>query len=83
MNLSAEQKQDDTAALLDILTTAVLLLNEQLRLIYLNPAAENLFEISQRQVRGHCWSEVTPVSESMMDRLRMVLLEQQLSLIHI
>ena len=77
MNLSGEQKQDDTAPLLDILTTAVLLLNEQLRLIYLNPAAENLFEISQRQVQGHRWSEVTPVSESMVNRLRLVLLDQR------
>jgi len=63
--------------LLDILNTAVLLLNEQLQLVYLNPAAENLFEISQRQVQGHRWSEVMPVSVSMMDRLERALQEQR------
>ena len=77
MHLSAEQQQGLPAKLLDILNTAVLLLDEQLQLRYLNPAAENLFEISQRQVRGHCWSEVTPVSVSLMDRLRLALQEQQ------
>jgi len=75
--LSAEQKQGHSAQLLEIMNTAVLLLNEQLQLVYLNPAAENLFEISQRQVRGHYWSEVTPVSVSMVDRLGVALGEQQ------
>ena len=75
--MSAEQKQGHSAQLLEIMNTAVLLLNEQLQLVYLNPAAENLFEISQRQVRGHYWSEVTPVSVSMVDRLGVALGEQQ------
>ena len=78
MYLSAEQKQDHPAQLLEIMNTAVLLLGEQLQLVYLNPAAETLFEISQRQVRGHSWSEVTPVSVSMVDRLRVALQEQQI-----
>jgi two-component system nitrogen regulation sensor histidine kinase GlnL len=77
MHVSAEQKQGHPAPLLEVLNTAVLLLDEQLQLVYLNPAAENLFEISQRQVRGHCWSAVTPVSVSMVDRLRVALQEQR------
>lgn len=75
--MSSELKQGHPTQLLEILNTAVLLLDEQLRLVYLNPAAENLFEISQRQVRGHCWSEVSPVSEAMVDRLRLALQQQQ------
>ena len=75
--MSPEQKQDCPVQLLEILNTAVLLLNEQLQLVYLNPAAENLFEISQRQVHRHRWSEVMPVSPPMMDRLALALREQQ------
>ena len=75
--MSAEQKPDCPVQLLEILNTAVLLLNEQLQLVYLNPAAESLFEISQRQVKDHLWSEVMPVSGSMMDRLGLALQEQQ------
>ncbi len=77
MHLSAEQKRGCPVQLLEILNTAVLLLNEQLQLVYLNPAAENLFEISHRQVQGHCWSKVMPVSLSMMQRLEQALQEQR------
>jgi two-component system, NtrC family, nitrogen regulation sensor histidine kinase GlnL len=38
---------------LEMLATAVLLLDEKLEVCYANPAAENLFELSQRQLRGH------------------------------
>jgi two-component system nitrogen regulation sensor histidine kinase GlnL len=38
---------------LELLATAVLLLDEKLEVCYANPAAENLFELSQRQLRGH------------------------------
>jgi len=37
---------------LDLLSFAVLLLDEQLRIRYCNPAAENLFAVSQRVCRG-------------------------------
>ncbi len=74
--LSMEQKHEQTAQLLEILNTAVLLLDERLRLVYLNPAAESLFEISQRQVRGHYWPEVMHAEPAMVERLRKAIIEQ-------
>jgi len=38
---------------LELLATAVLLLDENLEVCYANPAAENLFELSRRQLRGN------------------------------
>ena len=77
MWLSGEPKQGHPAHLLEILNTAVLMLNAQLKLSYLNPAAESLFEISERQVCGHYWPEVTPVSSDLVDRLHAALEAQQ------
>jgi two-component system nitrogen regulation sensor histidine kinase GlnL len=37
---------------LELLATAVLLLDPSLRIVYANPAAENLFELSKRQLVG-------------------------------
>jgi two-component system, NtrC family, nitrogen regulation sensor histidine kinase GlnL len=37
----------------DLLATAVLLLDDAHAIVYANPAAENLFEISERQLVGH------------------------------
>jgi two-component system nitrogen regulation sensor histidine kinase GlnL len=37
---------------LELLATAVLLLDPSLRIVYANPAAENLFELSRRQLVG-------------------------------
>ncbi|MBI5921271.1 MAG: PAS domain-containing protein [Betaproteobacteria bacterium] len=38
---------------LELLSTAVILLDAQLKVRHVNPAAENLFKISQRQLVGH------------------------------
>ncbi len=38
---------------LELLATAVLLLDERLEVCYANPAAENLFEVSRRQLLGN------------------------------
>ena len=38
---------------LDLLATAVLLLEPDLTIRYVNPAAENLFELSSKQLLGH------------------------------
>jgi two-component system nitrogen regulation sensor histidine kinase GlnL len=43
---------------LDILATAVLMLDEEQRIRYINTAAENLFGVSSRQVIGHALGEV-------------------------
>jgi len=38
---------------LELLATAVVLLDGELDIRYVNPAAENLFELSKRQLVGH------------------------------
>jgi two-component system, NtrC family, nitrogen regulation sensor histidine kinase GlnL len=38
---------------LELLATAVILLSDELGICYANPAAENLFELSKRQLVGH------------------------------
>jgi two-component system nitrogen regulation sensor histidine kinase GlnL len=43
---------------LELLATAVLMLDEERRVIYANPAAENLFELSRRKFAGRALSEL-------------------------
>ena len=43
---------------LDLLATAVILLDRARRVTYANPAAENLFELSRRQLIGHPIEEI-------------------------
>ncbi len=43
---------------LDNLSTAILLLNEQLEIVYLNPSAEELFETSCKRICGHSFESV-------------------------
>ncbi len=43
---------------LDLLTTAVVVLDDSLRTVYLNPAAETLFELSQRNVGAQPFAEL-------------------------
>jgi two-component system nitrogen regulation sensor histidine kinase GlnL len=53
MNFQALPSNDDpTFAGLDLLSSAVILLDEQLRIRHCNPAAENLFAVSQRVCLG-------------------------------
>ena len=73
MQLSVDQIADQSATLLEGLNTAVLVLDDQLRLEYLNPAAENLFEISRRQVIGKYWPDVVQADACMVERLQDVL----------
>jgi two-component system nitrogen regulation sensor histidine kinase GlnL len=42
---------------LDLLTTAVMVLDGDLKVIYLNPAAETVFALSLRNVSGHLFAE--------------------------
>ena len=58
MHLTFDQGQGRPTQLLEALNTAVVLLDEDLRLKYLNPAAENLFEVSRREGKGQCWPDV-------------------------
>lgn len=43
---------------LDLLATAVILLDQKLRVKYANPAAENLFELSAKNITGQSLNEV-------------------------
>jgi two-component system, NtrC family, nitrogen regulation sensor histidine kinase GlnL len=53
MNVQAIHHADEAAlAGLDLLSSAVILLDEQLRIRHCNPAAENLFAVSQRVCLG-------------------------------
>ena len=77
MSLHQNQQYESPALILETLTTAVVLLDEQLHLTYLNPAAENLFEISNRQVLGQYWPKFAHLKKSVVERLGSVLEEQE------
>ena len=53
-------QRDINQAILDNLTTAVLLLDSRLRLSYINPAGEMLFAVSARQLQGLELNELIP-----------------------
>jgi two-component system nitrogen regulation sensor histidine kinase GlnL len=76
--MSDEMQRMPPARLLELQNTAVLLLDSELRLRYLNPAAENLFQVSQRRIIGQAWSAVVSVAESMEKHL-LDALDRQLS----
>jgi len=69
MSLSKDAFEVRTDQLLEALNTAVILLNESLHLTYLNPAAENLFEVSRRQVHGQYWPQVMQADALLIERL--------------
>jgi len=70
MPLLPDSKQPRLSQLLEALNTAVLLLDEGLQLIYLNPAAEDLFEISRRQVLGQYLPSIVRADVSIVSRLQ-------------
>ncbi len=76
--MSDEKQRVQPARLLEMQSTAVLLLDDALQLRYLNPAAENLFQVSRRRIIGQAWSTVVLVSESMEGYLQDAL-DRQLS----
>lgn len=49
---------DASFAGLDLLTTAVAILDDELTVVYLNPAAETLFALSRRTATGHGFPEL-------------------------
>jgi len=62
---------------MEALNTAVLLLDEALQLLYLNPAAENLFEMSRRQVLGQYLPNIVRAAPSLAEQLRDALQQQR------
>ncbi len=55
--------------ILDNLSTAVVLLNSNLTIEYINPASENLFQISNRQAVGSSLNKLMYVDDNFVNRL--------------
>ena len=55
--------------ILDNLNTAVILLNSELNIEYINPASENLFQTSKRQAKGFNLNKVMKIDEFFVERL--------------
>jgi len=64
-------------SLLDNLSTAVLLLDSDLKIEYLNPAGENLFHISSTRAIGSSLSKIMFVDSALMDHLMAAVSRQQ------
>jgi two-component system, NtrC family, nitrogen regulation sensor histidine kinase GlnL len=61
---------------LEFLSSAVILLDRDLTIIYLNPMAEQLFELSQKNVLGHCLERMLIGATSLATTARQALEEQ-------
>ncbi len=55
---------------LDLLATAVMLVDHEARIMYANPAAENLFEVSARQLRGRTLTELFSGADRLLVAMR-------------
>ncbi len=66
MTISSGLQKD----IIDNLSTAVIVLSDDLKVDYINPACENLFHISSRQAIGHKLEKMMLISESFEKRLR-------------
>jgi len=60
--------------ILDNLSTAVVLLNAELVIEYINPASENLFQISSRQATGSKLNKVMKTDDKFINRLKNTLI---------
>lgn len=76
MHSQGQEQLPYSTNLLEVLNSAVLVLNEQLQLEYLNPAAEAMFEISSRRLDGTHWPEIVQTNPDWQQRLRQSLSAQ-------
>ncbi len=67
-------KHDVQRNILDNLSTAVILLNTHLTIEYMNPASENLFQISNRQAVGAGLNKIMIVNDAFITRLQKVMI---------
>ncbi len=67
-------KPDVQRNILDNLSTAVILLNIHLNIEYMNPACENLFQISNRQAVGAGLNKIMIVDNVFINRLQKVMI---------
>lgn len=70
MNTKTQSNTHSEFALLDQLSTAVVLLDDGLHIVYLNAAAEQLFSSSMQRVLGKRLIQVVNVSDALLVRLR-------------
>ena len=56
--------------ILDNLSTAVVLLNSDLNIEYINPASENLFQISKKQATGAYLNKIMNIDSRFIERLQ-------------
>lgn len=69
MNMVVNEKSDLNLGTVENLSTAVILLDESLRINYLNPAAEMLIGASWRKVSGRPLAELLPESHNFLNTL--------------
>ena len=69
MNIAMHDRNNLGLGAVENLSTAVLLLDESLRINYLNPAAEMLFGASWRKVSGRPLAELLPESHTFLNTL--------------
>lgn len=69
MNDVVHQKREFSLGAVENLSTAVILLDEALRMLYLNPAAEMLLGASWRMVNGRPLAELMPESHALLHTL--------------
>ena len=77
MNIQPAAKPALERTILDHLNTAVLLFDKGLRLRYLNPAAEMLFEVSARHMLGHHALALLPCPDDQVEERLKVALESR------
>lgn len=70
MHAVVKKTVERAPGILEGLNTAVLLLDHDLELVYLNPAAENLLQVSARQAVGQALSHFLLGDAEIVDRLR-------------
>jgi two-component system nitrogen regulation sensor histidine kinase GlnL len=63
-------KTDYSRRVLDVLTIAVLVLDKELRLVFMNPAAEMLFALSFRQARGVIFQTLVLGADTLIEGMR-------------
>ena len=62
-------KPDYSNRVLEGLSTSVMVLDQELKLVFINPAAEMLFALSMRQAQGLCFANLATGAETLMPNL--------------
>ena len=76
MSKAIQQIDTMQRTILDNLNTAVVLLNHELCVQYLNPAGENLFHISNKRAQSIPLGKIMFISDAFMQRLKQSIIDQ-------